>query len=297
MSGMANHATGVVPFIWSDYLGDIENLIGCNYIFETLAYLETPWVEGGNTEVKTVADNNGAIDAVAKLWKPVGKRSDIFIIATNRSDKKCEVSFTLPEAKAFKRLYVIRENRTVKLDGKGGFQDTFYINGVHVYTTCEQIPFFQSLADIRKEIDAIKKVYPKGNILRNGSIDWAVGVGGRNCKIYGHELADGAVDTGGWLPWYENKKELVLTFPQGAKFNRLVFYSGNIKDADLEIWDYGKWRKLKTWQDRRSFKSIWSGKTCETVKLRLKINKLKYGRGREADTPNITELEIYSPKN
>ncbi len=129
--------------------------------------------------------------------------------------------------------------------------------------------------------------------MRNGKINWQRGVSGRDNRIYGDSLADGNFDSVGWQPWYGNRKELNLVFPDGIKFTELTFYSNNIKAARLEVWRFGKWRELAKWDDIHQFKTTWQGKMQDTVKLRLMIDKVRVGRKIRGGTiPCITEIEI-----
>ncbi|MCF6175964.1 MAG: hypothetical protein L3J71_09360 [Victivallaceae bacterium] len=292
-SGVANHATGVVPFIFCDYWNDIENRIGINYMFETLAWLEPAWTAGNDQKTLVRCSNGGAIDVVTKKYTSNGK-SHLYIVATNRSDKKTKVNFTIFGANRYKRLFVLRENRTVSFK-RGKFSDTFAVGDVHIYTTCDQIPYFKSLQEIKAEIAAIKS-YPKSgkNILRNGKFNWQRGVDGRDSRIYGDSLADGNFDSPGWQPWYGNRKELNLVFPDGVKFNKFSFYSNNIKAARLEVWSYGKWRELAKWTNIYQFRTTWQGKMQDTVKLRLMVDKVKLGRNVNGGSiPCITEIKMY----
>ncbi len=142
-SGVANHANGVVPFIFNNYWNNIESRIGVNYIFETLAWLEPAWVGGNELKTLTRCSNGGAVDVITKKYSSNGQ-SHLYIVAANRSDKKTKVNFTIFGANRYKRLFVLRENRTIRLK-QGKFSDTFAVNGVHVYTTCDQIPYLKSL--------------------------------------------------------------------------------------------------------------------------------------------------------
>jgi Carbohydrate family 9 binding domain-like len=291
-SGVANHANGVVPFIFCNYWNNIESRIGVSYIFETLAWLEPAWTEGNEQKTLTRCSNNGAVDIITKKYSSNGQ-THLYIVAANRSAKKTKVNFNIFGANRYKRLFVLRENRTVPFK-QGKFSDTFAVNGVHVYTTCDQIPYLKSLTQIKSEIDAIKN-YPKHgkNLLRNGKVNWQRGVSGRDNRIYGDSLADGNFDSAGWLPWYGSRKELNLVFPDSIKFSKLTFYSNNIKAARLEIWSFGKWRELAKWDDIHQFKTTWQGKMQDTVKLRLLIDKVRVGRKiRGATIPCITEIEI-----
>ena len=291
MSGMANHATGMMPFIYCYYINDIENRISCNYIFETLAWLEGAWLEGSDMQLKLALHKKGAVDVVGKLWKRTSRRDEVCMIATNRSQNSFPVTFTNKALKQFKRIFVVRENRFINIEKDGSFTDKFTKDGVHIYTTIEQLPYFKSLQQIKEEIAAIKA--PKGNLLNNGKLNWTNGVAGRNCRKYGDELADNVIDTGGWYPWYGvNRKELILTFPDEVKFSTFAFYSNNIADAELQVWSFGKWITVTEWKDRTTYKSLWKGEVQETVKLRIIVKKMKYGRSSTESCPNITEIEM-----
>jgi Carbohydrate family 9 binding domain-like len=291
-SGVANHATGVVPFIFCDYWNDIENRIGVNYMFETLAWLEPAWTEGNDQKTLVRCSNGGAIDVVTKKYNSKGQ-SHLYIVATNRTDKKTKVNFTIFGANRYKRLFVLRENRSITFK-RGKFNDSFAAGDVHIYTTCDQIPYFKSLKQIKREIAAIKSYSKSGkNILRNGKINWQRGVSGRDSRIYGDSLADGNFDSLGWHSWYGNRKELNLVFPDSAKFSKFSFYSNNIKTARLEVWSFGKWRELAKWTDIHQFKTTWQGKMQDTVKLRLLVDKVKLGRNVNGSSiPCITEIEM-----
>jgi hypothetical protein len=291
-TGVANHATGVVPFIFSGYWNDIECRIGVSHVMDTLAWLEPAWTEGDEVKTITSCSNDAAVDAITKKYTS-RRKTDLYIVAANRSETGTTAKFTIPDASKYKRVYVLRENRSVRLKN-GCFEDTFAKNGVHIYTTCDQLPILKSIKEIKAQIAAIK-AYPKNgkNLLRNGTVHWETTVNGRDNRIFGDSLADGNLDSPGWLPWYGNKTELSLIFPDSVKFNKLVFYSPNLQQARLEVWDYGKWRLLKQWKDIQSFKTTWQGKTQDTVKLRIVFEKTRTGRNITGGAlPCINELEL-----
>jgi hypothetical protein len=178
----------------------------------------------------------------------------------------------------------------IPIAADGSFKDTFKKNGVHVYTTCEIIPYFKTLADIKSEIKAFKA--PNGNLLNNRKLNWCRGVEGRNSAVYGDTLADNCVDAGGWFPWYGPRNELLLAFPDGVKFKSFTFWSNNIADAELQVWSYGEWIKIAEWKNRGEFKSTWSGEEQDTVKLRLIVKKIKPHRNSAEGVPNVTEIDI-----
>ncbi len=292
MNGMANGAAGMVPFMFCEYWNDIENRIGVSSVFEVLSFLEPGWIEGGEIKLSVSGNDNQQIAALAKTYRLNGK-TNVHIIASNQTEGDLNASFSCEELKPFKRLYVVQENRTVELKN-GSFSDQFAVNGAHVYTTCEVLPYFPSLAEIKRQIEDVKGRIVESNRLRDGKTDWAVTPSGRNARIYGDELADGCIDGGGWFPWYSNRKELVLVFPHSVKFDKFVFYSNNIGKARLEIWRYGKWEPLHTWDEIHQFVTTWQGPEQEAVKLRLLVDAVRNGQGFISESiPNISEIEIY----
>lgn len=290
MSGMANHASGMVPFIFCAYVNDIENRISCNYIFETLAWLGDAWSSGEDIEMKVTTPKDAPVDITSKLWKRKNRRDEICMVAANRSPGTTTATFKNKKLKKYKRVFVLRENRSIPIATDGSFKDTFDNNGAHVYTTCEIFPDFKTLTEIKKEISDFKA--PNGNLLNNRKLNWCRGVEGRNCAVYGDSLADNCLDAGGWYPWYGNRKELLLAFPDGVKFKKFSFYSNNIADAELQVWSYGKWIKVTEWKNRTKFKSTWKGEEQDTVKLRIIVKKMRYGRSSSENVPNITEIDI-----
>ncbi|MDD5705236.1 MAG: hypothetical protein PHR35_04885, partial [Kiritimatiellae bacterium] len=283
LGGIANKATGMTPFAFYDYWNEIETRVGVTYLFELLAWLDSPLMDGKDVPL-AVACSEGAVDAIGKA-APDG---ELYVVAANRSDVTLTATFKSEAFKSRKRMNVVGENRSVAIRD-GAFEDRFVLNGAHVYTTLEALPYMKSVDEVKAELAALRTNYDKGNLLRNGSTDWAVGIDGRNARLYGDQLADGCVDTGGWFPAYTSRTEFDLVFPKGVKFHKFVFYSYNIESATLQVWDSGKWTDLKTWNDMQGFKQTWEGDRKETVKMRLRVNRLK---PRE-QMPSVTEVELY----
>ncbi|MDD5706507.1 MAG: hypothetical protein PHR35_11320, partial [Kiritimatiellae bacterium] len=279
LSGVANRAKGMIPYIFCDYWNDIGNRIGVSYVFETLAWLEPAIVEGQELALGI----DGSVDAVGKI-APDG---EAYIVAANRSDLEIQASFSSPGLERFTRIQVVGENRSLEVKD-GRFSDRFALHGAHVYTSLEALPYMKTLDEVRGEIAAFGKDRQPDNLLRDGATDWAVGDDGRNCRIYGDQLADGCVDAGGWYPVYGNRTELLLVFPKGVKFHKFVFHSNNIAAAHLQAWNDGKWIELKKWDDLQGFRHTWEGAQTETVKLRLLVDKVK-----SRQLPSVTEVELY----
>ncbi len=292
LAGVANHAMGIVPFMFSEYWADVESRIGVTYVFETLAWLEEVLVDGEKLVLEPAGTGTGTIDAVAHRYQPRNGRTQIYIIATNRNGQRTRATFKLDALKKYDRVFVVRENRTIEVKD-GAFFDEFGPLGARVYTTNDRLPWMKSLDAIKAEIAAAMEPKP-GNLLRDGKTDWGRGVNGRNARIYGDALADGTTTARGWFPWYGQRKELLLVFPKGVKFKTFVFYSANIAAMRLEAWSFGKWRPLVDWKNIHQYRTEWTGDEVVTVKVRLTVEKIREGyRPYAYSIPCITEIEMY----
>ena len=292
LSGLANHAAGVMSFMFSTYWNERINRLGVTHVYETLDWMSAAWTEGDERKTIVECENGGIIDVITKKYTYRGI-SHLYIIAANRTAKTFKAKFSIPEAGKFKRLTVIRENRALSMKD-GVFTDEFGVNGAHIYTTCDVIPYMKSLKEIKADISALQTYPANGpNLLRNGKLAWSNGMSGRDARIFGDGLADGNIDSPGWLKWGLPGKEIALVFPDGVKFNKFIFYSHNVGAATLEAWSFGKWRKIAEWKDIHQFKTVWSGKAVKTVKLRLKLEKIKLGHNYLGNAhPCVTEIEM-----
>lgn len=293
LSPVANRAMGLAPYAFGDAWSDVQCSVTTDYVYETLFWLEVPWVEGQDVPVEPVCTGGGAVDATARRYAPPNGIEQVYIIATNRDGKNAQATFTLDSLKRHKRVFVVREDRTIEVSN-GAFTDDFGPIGAHVYTTNNRMPWMKSLDEISAEIAAVRAAPANGNLLRDGKTDWSRGVEGRNARIYGDALADGCVDRRGWFPWYGQRKELTLVFPDSVTFKKFVFYSANVGAAHLETWYFGRWIELAKWNEITGYKNVWEGKPCKTVKIRLIIDEIREGdRPYAYSIPDISEIEMY----
>ena len=291
-TSLACGAKGMVPFIFNGFWNHLESRIALNTLFEDLTFLAPAWL-ARDSATEATADNT-EVDVCAKAYRPEGAaRAHTFIVAANQSYKAGKATISVPAlAKSGSaRLIVLRENRALPVaDGK--FTDQFDGLGVHVYTTLEVVPHFRTLDEVDDEITTrLERPAKEGNLLADGKTKWWLGEPGQAFSS-DLDLADGARDASGWLPWYGDRTQCVLVFDKPVTFARVEFYSPSIAAADLDIWQDGKWQTIHQWKDQYLHRLEWKGRRVRADRVRIRPTAARAGFGSTA-LYEITELGIY----
>lgn len=298
MSGIANGATGMVPFILCGYWNHLENRIAADAIFEELVLLE-PFLTARDAIVPASADL-ATVDVMARQAKlAAGGRQHLAIVAVNRSYEPCEVRLSAPALAKVPQVLVLRENRVVPVVD-GVITDRFDRLGVHVYTTLEALPHLKTLDELADEVAApLRAATAAGNLLATGGVHWRLAATGSNyvegegSPLADQDLTSGLRDGHGWFPIGKPTGDCVLLFDAPVGFTRLALISATIRDADLDVWDGAAWKTIHQWRGQVLPGLEWKGAAQRTTRLRIAVKATRVGVGSWL-TPEISELGIFA---
>ena len=291
-TAIACGAKGIVPFIFNGFWNHVESRIGMGYVFEELAFLAPAWI-ARDSAVEALSDNPD-VDVIAKSHKPErAARGHLYIVAANQSYSTSRAIVHLPmlENAAKTELIVLRENRVVTA-ANGTFTDEFPGLGVHVYTTNQVLPYFETLSAIEREIaQTLRKPFDAGNLLASGKVKWSIGQAHRAFSS-DRDLADGAVDAAGWLPVYGDRSQCEIVFARPVTFSGVVAYSPTIKAADLDVWVNDAWKTVHQWKDQLLPKLEYRGQPMTATRIRIRPTASRQGYG-TWEVNEITELAVF----
>lgn len=298
LSGLANGATSLVPFIFCGYWNHLENRVAADAVFEELVLLE-PWWTARDAGTPAQADQP-TIDVIAKsarLVKDGWKHTAI--VAVNRSYAPCTARLTIGSlAKTSGQLLVLRENRVVPVVD-GVITDAFAGLGAHVYTTLEALPHLKTLDELAEEIAAPQRAaLAAGNLLATGAVRWRLAasgaeyVEGEGSPFADHGFTSGLADGHAWFPLGKATGACVLIFDAPLTFSRLVLRTASIRDAELEVWSDAGWRSIHQWKGQLLPHLEWAGTATTTTRLRIRVTANRQGPASWL-TPEISEFGLY----
>ncbi|OGV47641.1 MAG: hypothetical protein A2017_21775 [Lentisphaerae bacterium GWF2_44_16] len=221
----------------------------------------------------------------------------LFLFAVNTKWEKQNVHFSLSRPPfADSDLNVISEGRKVLIkDGK--FRDEFGPFETHLYTTNEKDASTYSVKNILGQIDdATKKLLKKGNIAHQstGSKVTASSACVRSKKavnVYLSCVIDGfcGKDTFLWLDKTPGKFPdwLQVTFPKVQKINKVIVYTTDLKDWDVQVLKNGEWTTVAQVSGNSSYARESVFEPVETIAVRLYITAASKPRC------EVAEIEVY----
>ena len=157
---VANGATGFTPFMYAAHFGSPDLRIGCDFVYESMAYLDDFLNSAERPMSLTVEAPQDGVDAWAK--KIDGK---VLLVAVNLLDKPVTATIHVPGLDDVSELYGFREKADVKL-AKGQLTLKFSPYQVHLLTHSKIAQQLRTVLDANREIAAARAAMKKpGNIL------------------------------------------------------------------------------------------------------------------------------------
>lgn len=289
-TGIVNGVKGFTPFIYNDHLNSIDLRLGVDFIYQSLAELNSFLLTHPEDRIK-FENTNPEIDVLIK--KQDGK---ILLIAVNMTAQEQITEIIAPELKNISKLYGFRQKGELQIkDGKIGLK--FYPYQVHIFTYPEMGKDLKKVEDLKKEINAIREsfkkkgnlLYGKGREIEFNTSDTYIS----NLSLV--SLTDGMTDTYGWASWAksttpENPSFVEMKFLTFVpEFKRIKIYSATIEDMDVYIWKRGDWEKIAEVRgNKEDVIDIELKEKIRTVKMKLVIPKVKSGTRAE-----VYEVELY----
>lgn len=222
---------------------------------------------------------------------------NVYLIVSNLKAGRRSATISHPLLKNLKSLCVASEERKVALTN-GSFVDTFEEGAVHVYTSDPAAEKLTPVSAVAREIKAQQDACAKpGNLLYNRRGVLARSSDGFYApwftQFYYYAL-NGITDDVGWCLSHTDKPStLDLTLPREEKIGRLVLYSPNLKDFDLELQAADGSRQVASIRDNFvPVAEVRFASQVPTLKLRLVALGKREGAGTQGI--NVAEIEAYT---
>lgn len=229
-------AKGFTGYTSPFFLQEVEYRYGLPYVWRELRFLEKAILAGPPGEPLRV-EVEGAKELAA--WaRQVGRY--VYIILVHHGAEQARAKVRWRPLRGRRQLIVLSEGRRVRVTGEA-FEDAFAEGDAHVYTddpAAEGLPTCQEIiAELhRREKDLIKP----GNLLH-----WTRGVTARASAGYyapwfpqwSYYAINGLTDDMGWsaYAWGGKPAWLELAFPKAEAVGRLVLYTPNLRDYQIDL--------------------------------------------------------------
>lgn len=281
--------------IWN-YLANMASRRAIESTFDEMAWLDQFWRQPGAGRKAT--SDNPAIRLGARSRFVAQDAPQLFaIIAVNESTKRQKASITI-DGLSTGEVQVLRENRLVSVSN-GVLIDTFEPQGVHVYTTVDPLPPFESPEAIWADILAgAEKVIASGNLLAQHGLRYRVSgsqfnMDGTDPTTDRFQWVDGNVHQNAWTEGDPDGKACRIVFEKPVTFSMLAMQSQSILGADLEAEVNGKWTTLTSWTNIQNRTFEWTGLVVTAKALRINATATR-NAGNGPARAGITELGIYN---
>lgn len=234
-------------------------------------------------------------DAEMTAWAgDAGGRLDLIVVNHKPGARQAKISH--PALAKLKSLDVVSEGRKVAVTN-GAFSDKFAEGDVHVYSTDPAGAKLPTVAQVEQDLAAREKATVKpGNVLHN-----SLGVRARASEgffapwffQYYYYAINGITDDLGWNLSHTDKPAwLELTLPQAKNVGRVVVYTPNLKDYDLQFQGPdGAVRIAEIRGNDREIAEQTFNPPVPTLKLRITALAVRDGEGTRNAT--VREIEAY----
>jgi Carbohydrate family 9 binding domain-like len=292
LSSICYGAVGFTAYTTSFFMPEVEYRYGLPYVWRELRFLEKAVLSPPPAEELRVEST-----AEMGRWiRDVDGR--VYLIVTNHKpgDRRARISH--PLLAKLSRLAVVSENREVEVKG-GAFSDEFKEGDAHVYTTDPAGVGFATTEEVTAELaDREKATVKEGNLLhwRRGTRAAASpGYYAPWFDQYYYYAVNGITDDLGWYcsHWDGKSAWLELTLKQPSPIGRVVIYSPNLADYELQLTGPdGSKRVARIAGNERSpiEHTFRPAPTC----LKLRLTAFAARPGAKPDRPLVSEIEAYA---
>jgi hypothetical protein len=287
-ASIAYGAKGFTAYTSSFFLEEIQLRYGLPPIWRELRFLEKAILAPPPEQPVKV---EGAPELATFAREVEGK---VYLIAVHHKPGTAEATLRWPPLKKRTKLIAMSEGREAPVRD-GAVHDRFAEGDVHIYTddpAARSFPTVQSiLADLAKrEQEAIKP----GNLLH-----WTKGVKARASEgfyapwfsQYFYYAINGITDDTGWnaYGWGNKPAWLELTLKQPATIGRVVIYTPNLRDYDLDLaGPGGEVNRAHITGNEQTVVTHNFNPPVPCLKLRLTATAVREG------TPRVAEIEAYA---
>ncbi|MCE5238476.1 hypothetical protein LLH23_08285 [bacterium] len=220
----------------------------------------------------------------------------LYLIVVNHKPGARPAKISHPALAKVKSLLVVSEGRTVPVAG-GALSDQFAEGDVHVYTADPAGAKLPTVAQVEQDLAAQEQATIKpGNLLHVSQGIRARAAEGAYAPWfyqYYYYAMNGITDDLGWHLSHTDKPSwLEITLPQAKSIGRVVVYTPNLKDYDLQF--QGPDGAVRVAEIRSNDSDIAEhtfNPPVATLKLRITALAVRDGQGTKGAT--VREIEAY----
>jgi hypothetical protein len=233
--------------------------------------------------------------AVAKWLGRSG--GHLYAVAVNTTRTRQPVQLEHPALRMIRSFHVVGEGRRLRL-ARGVLHDTLGVGEARIYTTDPRSRTLPTLAAVKRLVERrLKESQQPGNLLAAARGVRAFASAGYATPWYlqGYlNAVNGVRDDAGWtvLPGRQSSW-LDLILPREAEVHRIVVYSPNLSDYEIELTDAAGVRRVSAVRGNRD--SVATHRFSPAVRalhVRLTVRSARPG-GRGAAGVVVREVEAY----
>lgn len=282
---------GVKGFFWHDYryiYNYPEIKIGADYLARELNLLKNAiFAPKVNEKMNIQSVDKHAIYASHKMVD-----RDHYVFAVNTGYLRQTVQFETSLLKGIDKLYVLAENRIVKVND-GQFSDNFDPYATHIYSTKEFKDSLGLLSDVEKSIDLANKAKKKGGNLAFSDNGMKIVASSYSKLSSINNINDGVFEG---LTWISKESEplpqwIELSWPEAICIGKVVIYSDTIEQAKVQINQDGDWVDIGDFVRQSGAHLRARFPERDLQKIRILITEKKPG----TTFVNLSEIEVYNP--
>jgi len=229
--GLASGCRGFTGYTSCFFMPEVLLRYGLPPIWREVRFLEPALAH-------PLAPPQVAADAEMTAWAGQAN-GQLYLIVVNHKPGARQAKIAHPALAKLKSLIVVSEGRKTPV-ANGGFSDKFAEGDVHVYTTDPAGAKLPTVAQVEQDLAAQEQATIKpGNLLHVSQGIRARAADGAFAPWfhqYYYYAMNGITDDLGWNLSHTDKPSwLEITLPQAKRIGRVVVYTPNLKDYDLQF--------------------------------------------------------------
>lgn len=290
LAAIAYGAKGFTAYTSSFFMPEIEYRYGLPYVWRELRFLEKAILAPPpRAELQ--------VEAPMEMGQWVREvDGKVFLILAHHQPGAQDATVRCDLLRGRKSLFVLSEGRTVEVDN-GSFRDHWEEGAVHVYTDDPLAASFPTVEQVTAELaDRARRSAQPGNLLHWSHGTRAVASPGYYApwfEQYFYYVINGISDDLGWyLSHGQPPQWLELVLPQARNIGRVVVYTPNLADYDLQF--YGPDGTVQVAEVRGNESEVAEHSfrpPLPTLKLRITARAVRPGA--EPRGAMVREIEAY----
>lgn len=293
-ASIAYGAKGFTAYTSPFFVEEIEYRYGLPHVWRELRFLESAVLAPAPAEPVEV---EGAPELAA--WaKEVNGHVYLILVHHKPGDAEAEVRWEPLATRD--SLCVMSEGREVKVEG-GAFRDRFAEGDVHVYTDDPAAREFPTVERVMAELQKRHQAAIKpGNLLhwtRGTKVHCSEGHYAPWFHQFYYYAVNGITDDRGWsaYQWQGKPAWIELTLKEPAEIGRLVLYTPNISDYQLDLVAAGgEARRAVVVGNAETIVTHNFSPAVPCLKLRLTATAVRPSEGEGGGAPLLSEVEAYA---